>query len=56
MNEPEKQQLYMITEKQKKAVNVLMHVVKAAVERAAFNEDEIEKIQKTINQLVKFDY
>ena len=51
----EKKQLYMITEKQRKAINVLMRVVNEAVIRAAFDENEIQKIQKTIDQLVKFD-
>ncbi len=51
----EKKQLYMITEKQRKAINVLMRVVNEAVIRAAFDENEIEKIQKTIDQLVRFD-
>ncbi len=51
----EKKQLYMITEKQRKAINVLMRVVNEAVIRAAFNENEIEKIQKTVDQLVRFD-
>ena len=51
----EKKQLYMITEKQRKAINVLMRVVNEAVIRAAFDENEIQKIQKTIDQLVRFD-
>jgi hypothetical protein len=51
----EKPQLYMITEKQKTAVNILMCVVKEAVDRDAFSSEEIEKIQKMINQLIKFD-
>ena len=50
-----KPQLYMITEKQKTAINVLMKVVKEAVDRETFSSDEIEKIQKMINQLIKFD-
>jgi len=50
-----KPQLYMITEKQKTAINVLMKVIKEAVDRETFSSDEIEKIQKMINQLIKFD-
>jgi len=51
----EKPQLYMITEKQKTAVNILMRVVKEAVDRDAFSSEEIEKINKMISQLIKFD-
>jgi len=51
----EKTQLYMITEKQKTAVNILMTVIKEAVNREAFSFEEVEKIQKMINQLIKFD-
>jgi hypothetical protein len=51
----EKPQLYMITEKQKTAVNILMRVVKEAVDREAFSSDEVEKINKMISQLIKFD-
>lgn len=51
----EKDKLYMITEKQKTAINVLMKVLKEAVDRDAFETDEIQKIQKMINQLIKFD-
>lgn len=54
MNE-NKKQLYMITENQRKAVNVLLKVLNEAVIRDAFEEEEIIKIQKTINQLLKFD-
>ena len=49
------QQLYMITEKQKTAINVLLKVLNEAVKRSAFEEEEIQKIQKMINQIVKFD-
>jgi len=55
MNQENKQQLYMITEKQKTAINVLMKVLKEAVDRDAFETNEIQKIQKMINQLIKFD-
>ena len=51
----EKDKLYMITEKQKTAINVLMKVLKEAVDRDAFESEEIQKIQKMINQLIKFD-
>lgn len=51
----EKPQLYMITEKQKTAVNILMRVVKEAVDRDTFSSEEIEKINKMISQLIKFD-
>lgn len=51
----EKDGLYMITEKQKIAINVLMKVLKEAVDRNAFESDEVQKIQKMINQLIKFD-
>ena len=54
MNE-NKKQLYMITESQRKAVNVLLKVLNEAVIRDAFEEEEIIKIQKMINQLLKFD-
>ena len=45
----------MITEKQKTAINVLLKVLNEAVKRSAFEEEEIQKIQKMINQIVKFD-
>jgi len=54
MNE-NKKQLYMITESQRKAVNILLKVLNEAVIRDAFEEEEIIKIQKMINQLIKFD-
>ena len=54
MNE-NKKQLYMITESQRKAINVLLKVLNEAVIRNAFEEEEIIKIQKMINQLLKFD-
>ena len=36
----------MITEKQKTAINVLLKVLNEAVKRSAFEEEEIQKIQK----------
>ena len=55
MTQENKPQLYMITEKQKTAVNILMRVIKEAVDREIFSSEEVEKIQKMINQLIKFD-
>jgi hypothetical protein len=51
----EKPICYMITEKQKKAVNVLLKVLMVSVERGAFDTGEIERIQKVVDQLCKFD-
>lgn len=44
---------YIISEKQVKAVNILLKIVEEAINRNAFNEEEIQKIYKMSDQLAK---
>ena len=44
---------YIISEKQVKAVNILLKIVEEAINRNTFNEEEIQKIYKMSDQLAK---
>ena len=44
---------YIISEKQVKAVNILLKIVEEAINRNTFNEEEIQKIYKMSDQLTK---
>ena len=44
---------YIISEKQVKAVNILLKIIEEAINRNAFNEEEIQKIYKMSDQLAK---
>ena len=48
-----KDQKYIITKSQVNAVNILLKVVEEAIQRKAFNDDEIKNIVKLSNQLSK---
>ena len=42
---------YEITHTELTCINILIRTIQAAIDRDAFNENEIEKIIKTINKL-----
>jgi len=44
---------YIISEKQVKAVNILLKIIEEAINRNTFNEEEIQKIYKMSDQLAK---
>ena len=44
---------YIISEKQVKAVNILLKIIEEAINRNTFNEEEIQKIYKMSDQLTK---
>ena len=48
-----KNQNYVVTESQVKAVNVLLKVVEEAINRKCFSEDEVENILKISKKLSK---
>jgi hypothetical protein len=44
---------YIITKKQLNMINILIRVVEESINRDTFSQDEIQKIQKTVNILCK---
>ena len=44
---------YMINQKQLTCINILIRTLQEAINREIFNEDEIQKILKTVEELNK---
>ena len=44
---------YMINQKQLTCINILIRTLQEAINRECFNEDEIQNILKTVNELNK---
>ena len=44
---------YKITQKQLTCINILIKILEEAITRKTFNEEEIEKILKTVETLCK---